>query len=85
MNHSFIARCVGLFMLFGVACSEVQTLPNGPVKFIVPLTAGAGADTAARLLAQSLRTIWKQPVVIDNRPGAGGLIGTGAVVWSRMD
>jgi tripartite-type tricarboxylate transporter receptor subunit TctC len=63
--------------------SHAQTFPSAPVKLVVPLTAGSGADTAARSLAQSLSKLWKQPVVVDNKPGAGGLIGTGAVVTAE--
>jgi len=80
MKHSLGRYCTGLFMVLSTTLVAAQTFPNGPVKLIVPLTAGSGADTAARLLAQPLAKIWKQSVVIDNRPGAGGLIGTAAVV-----
>jgi tripartite-type tricarboxylate transporter receptor subunit TctC len=67
---------------FALACSAVgaQGFPEGPVKLVVPLTAGSGADTAGRALAQALGRLWKQTVVVDNKPGAGGLIGTAAVV-----
>lgn len=50
------------------------------VKLVVPLTPGSGADAAARSLAQSLGSDWKQTVVVENKPGAGGLIGTSAVI-----
>jgi tripartite-type tricarboxylate transporter receptor subunit TctC len=52
---------------------------------IVPLTAGSGADIAGRIVAKSLSETWKQSVIIENRPGAGGLIGTGAVVSAEAD
>lgn len=71
---------MGLLMALGATQVAAQNFPTGPVRLIVPLTAGSGADTAARLLAQPLGKIWKQSVVIDNRPGAGGLIGTAAAV-----
>mgnify|MGYP003641511973 CR=1 FL=1 len=77
---SRLGRCIGLFMVLAATQAAAQTYPQGPVRLIVPLTAGSGADTAARLLAQPLGRIWKQSVVIDNRPGAGGLIGTAAAV-----
>jgi len=60
--------------------ATAQGFPEGPVKLVVPLTAGSGADTAGRALAQALGRLWKQTVVVDNKPGAGGLIGTAAVV-----
>jgi len=62
-----------------------QGWPEAPVKMIVPLTPGSGADTAGRVVAQSLAKAWKQSVVVDNRPGAGGLIGTSAVVNAAAD
>ena len=59
---------------------NAQTFPAGPVKLVVPLTPGSGADTAARIIAKYLTKAWQQPVVVENKPGAGGLIGTAAVV-----
>jgi tripartite-type tricarboxylate transporter receptor subunit TctC len=51
----------------------------------VPLSAGAGADIAARIIAQRMNEHWKQPVIVENRPGAGGQIGTAAVVKAEAD
>ncbi len=62
-----------------------QAFPNKAVKLVIPLTAGSGADIAARIVAKSLAEIWKQPVVIENRPGAGGLVGTGVVAQAPAD
>jgi tripartite-type tricarboxylate transporter receptor subunit TctC len=59
--------------------------PDRTVKMIVPLTPGSGADIVGRIVAKYLTELWKQPVIIENRPGAGGLIGTGAVVSSPAD
>lgn len=83
MKYPLLAHGIGLLIALAATHASAQSLPNGPVKLIVPLTAGSGADTAARLLAQPLGKIWKQTVVIDNRPGAGGLIGTAAVVGAE--
>jgi len=80
-------RCKSLWLALSLSLTvfqaHAQSFPTAPVKLIVPLTAGSGADTAARLLAQSLSKVWKQTVVVDNRPGAGGLIGTAAVVTAE--
>jgi len=65
--------------------AHAQTYPNKPVKLIVPLTPGSGVDIVARILAKNLSEIWKQPVIVENRPGAGGLIGTSAVVNADPD
>lgn len=52
-----------------------QRYPVKPVRIIVPLTAGGGVDTLARLVGQHFNAVWGQPFVVDNRPGAGGSIG----------
>ena len=74
-----------LGLSLGAFLVNAQTYPNRTVKMIVPLTAGSGADIAGRIVAKSLAETWKQSVIIENRPGAGGLIGTGAVVNSEPD
>jgi tripartite-type tricarboxylate transporter receptor subunit TctC len=65
--------------------ASAQNYPNRTVKMIVPLTAGSGADIAGRIVAKSLSETWKQSVIIENRPGAGGVIGTGTVVSAEPD
>jgi tripartite-type tricarboxylate transporter receptor subunit TctC len=67
------------------AQSGTTNYPNKTVKMIVPLTPGSGADIAGRIVAKNLAENWKQPVIIENRPGAGGLVGTGVVVNSDPD
>jgi len=67
------------------AQSSTTNYPNKTVKMIVPLTPGSGADIAGRIVAKNLAESWKQPVIIENRPGAGGLVGTGVVVNSDPD
>jgi len=81
----FSALLVATFALCSAAFAQSEAYPNRPVKVIVPLTPGSGADQAGRIVARALSELWKQPVVIENRPGAGGLIGTGAVVQSAPD
>ncbi|HEY8356477.1 MAG TPA: tripartite tricarboxylate transporter substrate-binding protein, partial [Ramlibacter sp.] len=60
----------------------VDAWPDKPVKLIVPFTAGGPTDTVARLIATGLQAAWKQPVVIDYKPGAGTVLGTGIVAKS---
>jgi len=50
--------------------------PNKPINFIVPYGAGGGADSRSRQIAQKMSLILKQPIIVDNKPGAGGNIGT---------
>lgn len=62
-----------------------QAYPTKPVRMIVPFTAGGPADLVARLLGAKLSEAWGQPLVIENRGGAGGNIGTVAVARSTPD
>jgi tripartite-type tricarboxylate transporter receptor subunit TctC len=62
-----------------------QDYPSHPIRMIVPLTAGSGADIAGRIIGKYLSEAWHQPVVVENRPGAGGQIGTQAVVKAEAD
>ncbi len=59
--------------------------PNKPIKLIVPFAAGGSTDVVARVLAEGLRSTLGQPVVVDNRAGAGGLVGTEAVAQAPAD
>ncbi len=75
----------GTFSLPIQAQNAAANYPNKTVKMVVPLTPGSGADIAGRIVAKNLAETWKQPVIIENRPGAGGLLGTGVVVNSEPD
>jgi tripartite-type tricarboxylate transporter receptor subunit TctC len=73
------------FLLFIAASAQAQEYPSKPIHFIIPLTPGSGADIAGRIVAQKMSEAWKQPVIVENRPGAGGQIGTSAVIKSDPD
>jgi tripartite-type tricarboxylate transporter receptor subunit TctC len=62
-----------------------QDYPTRPIRMIVPLTPGSGADIAGRIIAKYLNDAWHQPVILENRPGAGGQIGTQAVAKAEPD
>jgi tripartite-type tricarboxylate transporter receptor subunit TctC len=64
---------------------EVQAYPAKPIRFIVPSAAGSGTDVLARILGQKLGERWGQPVIIDDRDGAGGAIGTELAARSAPD
>ena len=78
---------LGALALIAVAPSSAlaQDYPNKTVKIIVPFGAGGPADVYARVLAQHLGDTLKQPFVVENRPGAGSIIGTDAVAKSDPD
>ena len=67
------------------AQTSAQSWPQRPVKFIVPFGPGAGVDIGARLLADRLTARWGKPVVIENRPGADGLVAIQAFVSANDD
>ena len=71
-----------------LACApaaHAQDFPTKPVRIIVPYAAGGSGDLLARLLGDKLARIWGQQPVIDNKPGAGGLIGTEAAAKADPD
>ncbi|HWI15278.1 MAG TPA: tripartite tricarboxylate transporter substrate-binding protein, partial [Burkholderiales bacterium] len=66
------------------ACAQAP-YPNKPIRFIVAYVAGGANDVLARIVGQKLSEAWKQPVVIENKPGAAGLIGADFVAKSPPD
>jgi tripartite-type tricarboxylate transporter receptor subunit TctC len=71
--------------LASIASAGAQTWPEKPVKIVVPYPAGGGVDPVARLVGQKLADRWKQPVIVDNKPGASGSIGASYVAQSAPD
>lgn len=72
--------------LLAFAASAVsQDYPTRPIRVVVPFPPGAGTDIVARAVAQSLAEAWKQSVVVDNRPGAGGTIAGEMVARGSAD
>jgi tripartite-type tricarboxylate transporter receptor subunit TctC len=67
---------VGFSTLFSSASFAQANYPTKPINFIVPYGAGGGADSRSRQIAQKMSVILKQPIIVDNKPGAGGNIGT---------
>ena len=78
----------GVLLVAGVAASHAQvpsSYPNQQIRIICPFPAGGGTDLTARLLGEYLHKSLGQPVVIDNRTGASGMIGTEAAARSKPD
>jgi len=82
-NLFTLLACVASLVAFSSQADEPW--PNRPVKIIVPFTPGTGIDILARTLGQKLAEEWKQGVVVENRPGASGAIGTEVVAKSPPD
>src|SRR5271170_6050368 len=70
---------------FPAAPSEAESWPERTVRVIVPVGAGTGTDVVARLFSARLAERWNHPVIVENRPGADGFIGTAAFVATRDD
>lgn len=65
--------------------AQAQNFPTRPVRIVVPLAPGGSADVLARIVGEQLGAHWGQPVLVENRPGAGGNIGAEAVARSPGD
>src|SRR5438477_5313104 len=80
-----IARFSAAAILCAAGVAYAQDYPTKPIRVIVPLTPGSGADIAGRIVAKHLGDVLKQPVLVENRPGAGGVIGTQALLSADAD
>jgi tripartite-type tricarboxylate transporter receptor subunit TctC len=87
-----IAALALMGSLMGWACSAAQVFaqtpapyPERPIQIVVPYPPGGGVDVLVRRLAPRLTAAWGQPIVVDNRPGAGGSLGTAVVAKARPD
>lgn len=74
-----------LIALIAAWPSMAQNWPARPIRMIAPISAGGGADVAARLLAKSMAETLQQQVVVDNRPGGGSVLGTSAAATASPD
>jgi tripartite-type tricarboxylate transporter receptor subunit TctC len=82
-TKAIVAAIVMLSATSGIAAAG--DYPDQPIRFIVPFSAGGPTDTAGRLIAEPLRRILGQPIIIENRPGASGVPGTEAAVAAKHD
>lgn len=88
MNCSFIrlaAVPLVALALAGPCAAQSEAYPNRPVRLIVPFAPGGPTDTVARVMGEQLQRQWKQPVVIDYKPGAGTVVGTQLVSRAPAD
>lgn len=94
LNPAFCTVLVGVLSLSlladpvlaqGIAHAALGRYPSKPVRMIVPLAPGGGSDIVGRIIALELTKAWGQPVVVDNRPGAGTTVGTAIAAKSPAD
>ena len=86
-SQKWVLLFIGLansFFSSGAVFSQTA-YPNKPILFIVPYGAGGGSDSRSRQMAQKMSVILKQPIVVDNKPGAGGNIGTEMIARAAPD
>src|SRR5689334_17075262 len=79
---------LALAALLAVLCAQSahsQTYPNRPIRLLVPFAAGGAVDVLARLLGGKLSDQVGQPIIVENRPGAGGTLAADAVAKSPPD
>jgi tripartite-type tricarboxylate transporter receptor subunit TctC len=85
MTHLAMRRTCAALLVLAAATASAQTYPNKGIRIIVPYPPGGGADATARPIAQKLNEHWGQPVVIDNRGGASGMIGADMLAKAPPD
>jgi len=82
----FLKKLLFGFALVGFTITAVaQQYPDRPIRLIVPYSTGGGTDLMARILAQELTPLLGQPIMVDNKPGAGAVIGSDIVAKARPD
>jgi tripartite-type tricarboxylate transporter receptor subunit TctC len=85
MKRSTFLAAAGLALACAATGASAQAFPTKPIRMLVPFPAGAATDMAARVIGQQLSTVLGQPVVVDNKPGAGGSIAAMEVVRAAPD
>jgi len=76
--------CIAAAVVATAAMAQ-DSFPDHPIRFIVPFTAGSGTDIVARIVGEHMSRTLGQPIVIENRPGAGGTVGAAVVAKSTPD
>ncbi len=90
-THTTLRRliCAGFAITFFsgllAPAAHAQSYPNKPIKFVVPFSAGSATDNVGRILAQAMSEAWGQPITVENKAGANGILGAEVVKASPAD
>jgi tripartite-type tricarboxylate transporter receptor subunit TctC len=85
IRRSFVRTFAFVLLAAVAAGAGAQTWPAKPVRLVVPFPPGSAPDIIARLMSEKLGAMWSQPIVVDNRPGAGGIVAMAGFVRSPAD
>jgi tripartite-type tricarboxylate transporter receptor subunit TctC len=83
--YRLIAVLAGTLLALSPQPAQSQSYPSAPIRIIVPYAAGGNVDVTARLVAPVMSQLLGQPVIVENRTGAGGLVGTAAALGAKPD
>lgn len=83
--HTLPTLLAGAALLLPVNCAFAQTFPSKPIRIVAPFPPASVADILARPIAQKMNEAWGQPVIVDNRTGAGGSVGSEVVAKAPPD
>lgn len=84
-HRSSAMRACSLVIGMAAACTLAQSYPHKPIRYIVPFAAGGATDITTRIVAQPLAESLGKPIVVDNRPGAGAIVGTSLLAKAPPD
>src|SRR5215217_1009655 len=82
---SGLSRCAACMLVLLAFSAQAQEFPSRPLRLIVPVAPGGGTDILGRMLAKKMSELYGQQVVVDNRPGAGTVIGSDLMAKSAPD
>ena len=85
MNSRSLVPCLMSLALALPVGASAQEWPSRPVRFVLPAPAGSSADAAARAIAERLSAKWKQPVIVENKPGGAGIIASETIAKAPSD
>jgi tripartite-type tricarboxylate transporter receptor subunit TctC len=85
ITRGLAAFAMATFGVLATQAASAQSWPNKPIRIVVPFTAGGNTDIVARLIGEGLSKTFGQPVLIENKPGAAGLVGATAVAKAPAD